>query len=56
MDHPDMPNVSSIAFNTETGTPPYGPHGVATGGIIGAAANNNIGISGVAPDVTLMYK
>jgi len=55
--HPDFNNVSPISFNTETGAQPsvvLGDHGVAVAGIIGASANNGLGVAGVAPNVQLM--
>jgi subtilisin family serine protease len=58
LDHPDMPNMSSLSFDTTTGTSPsevQGDHGTACAGIIGAARNNGgLGVAGVAPDTTLM--
>lgn len=55
--HPDFDNIGSVSFDSETGTSPsiiQGPHGVAVAGVIGATANNGLGISGVAPGVQLM--
>ncbi|WP_256006805.1 S8 family serine peptidase [Pedobacter deserti] len=55
--HPDFTNISATSFDSETGTSPsilYGAHGVACAGIIGATRNNNLGIAGIAPDITLM--
>lgn len=57
LNHPDMTNISSISFNTETGTSPslvLGPHGVPVGGIVAATSNNNQGVVGVAPQTTLL--
>ncbi|MGK7899359.1 MAG: S8 family serine peptidase, partial [Xenococcus sp. (in: cyanobacteria)] len=57
LDHPDMPNISALSFDTVTGTSPSvvrGSHGTACAGIVGAAQNNSQGISGVAPNITLM--
>lgn len=55
LQHPDLPNVnhSCDLFNNPTGTV-YGSHGTACAGIIGATANNNIGVAGVAPDCSIM--
>jgi hypothetical protein len=55
--HPDFNNISPISFDSETGTVPSvvrGEHGVAVAGVIGASANNNLGVAGVAPSVQLM--
>ncbi len=55
--HPDFNNISNVSFDTETGTSPSvirGNHGVAVAGIIGATANNGIGVAGVAPNAQLM--
>lgn len=55
--HPDFNNISPISFDTETGTSPSivrGDHGVAVAGVIGASANNSLGVAGVAPGVQLM--
>jgi subtilisin family serine protease len=56
--HPDFGNISPISFDSETGTSPatmiYGNHGVAVAGIIGATANNGLGVAGVAPNIQLM--
>ncbi|MGE0930303.1 S8 family serine peptidase [Peijinzhouia sedimentorum] len=58
IDHPDFNNISTISFDTETGISPattiYGNHGVAVAGVVGATANNSLGIAGVAPNVELM--
>jgi len=58
LDHPDMPNMSSLSYDTVTDTSPSqvrGSHGTACAGIIGAARNNgDLGVAGVAPDTTLM--
>ncbi|MEM7134135.1 MAG: S8 family serine peptidase [Chloroflexota bacterium] len=57
LNHPDMPNISPLSFDTVNGTSPSqvrGNHGTACAGIVGAARNNSIGVAGVAPDITLM--
>ncbi|MFD2035736.1 S8 family serine peptidase [Belliella marina] len=55
--HPDFINISPISFDTENGTTPSvvrGDHGVPVAGVIGATQNNNLGVSGVSPEVQLM--
>jgi len=55
--HPDFNNISPISFDTDTGTSPSiirGDHGVPVAGIIGASANNALGVAGIAPNVQLM--
>jgi len=55
--HPDMPNIYPISFDTESGTSPsqvLGPHGTACAGIIGASSDNNLGVSGIASGCPLM--
>jgi len=57
LDHPDLTNMSNLSFDTETGSSPSivrGDHGTACSGIIGANADNEIGIAGIAPDCQLM--
>ena len=57
LNHPDMPNISASSYDTVNGTSPSqvrGNHGTACAGIIGAARNNNLGVAGVAPKITLM--
>ena len=58
LDHPDLQNnVYHLSFDTETNASPsgiYGYHGTACAGIVGAIKDNDIGISGVAPDCKLM--
>jgi subtilisin family serine protease len=54
--HPDL-NISPNSYDTETATSPSivrGNHGTACAGIIGAQANNGIGVAGIAPDCPLM--
>lgn len=54
--HEDL-NIYSVSYNTETQTSPsvvYGEHGTACAGIIGAVANNNKGVAGIAPDCPIM--
>lgn len=56
LDHPDMPNVSTSSFDTTNGSSPSivrGSHGTACAGIVGAI-RNDAGVSGVAPEITLM--
>lgn len=54
MNHPDLiNNVFGTGFDSTTGTSPSqvrGSHGTACAGIIGAVQNNNLGVSGVAPE------
>lgn len=55
--HPDLANVSSVSYDTESGTSPsvvYGNHATPIAGIIGATSNNNKGVSGIAPDCRIM--
>lgn len=57
LNHPDLPNMHAISYNTETDTSPsqvLGNHGVACAGIIGADSNNGTGIAGIAPDSPIM--
>lgn len=57
LNHPDMPNMSALSFDTVNGTSPSqvrGNHGTACAGVIGASRNNNLGVAGVAPNITLM--
>jgi subtilisin family serine protease len=54
--HPDFGSFSTQSFDAQTGTlgsQVRGYHGVFVAGII-AAQHNNIGISGVSPNITLM--
>ncbi|NOQ27826.1 MAG: S8 family serine peptidase [Bacteroidales bacterium] len=56
--HPDLPNMYHLSYDTEEGTSPskiYGDlgHGIACAGIIGAAVNDK-GIAGIAPNCQLM--
>jgi subtilisin family serine protease len=54
MNHPDLSaNVFGNGYDATTGTSPSqvrGSHGTACAGIIGAVQNNNLGVSGVAPE------
>lgn len=55
--HPDLINMFPLSYDTESDTSPsqvLGSHGTACAGIIGAAADNNEGIAGIAPDCQLM--
>lgn len=58
MNHPDLQgNTFGTGFNTGTGTSPaqvLGSHGTACAGIIAASQDNNVGVSGVAPNARLM--
>lgn len=56
LDHEDL-NCDTTSYNAHTGASPsvvYNAHATKVAGIIGAKANNNIGISGVAPNVKIM--
>ena len=59
--HTDLvANLSPLSFNVDTGTSPsvlstqQPDHGTFVAGICGAAQNNNLGITGVAPNSTLI--
>lgn len=58
MNHPDLSaNVNGSGFDAETNSSPSvvrGSHGTACAGIVGAVQNNNIGISGVSPNIDLV--
>jgi subtilisin family serine protease len=58
MNHPDLAAVTfGTGYDATTNTTPSqvrGSHGTACAGITGAVANNNLGISGVAPGGRLM--
>jgi len=57
LSHPDLTNIYSSSFDTESGTSPsklLGNHGTAVGGIVGADADNSKGIAGIAPLGQLM--
>ena len=50
--HPDLNNISTICYDIESGTNSnvvYNSHGTWCAGVIGATANNNIGVAGIAP-------
>mgnify|MGYP002623106982 CR=1 FL=1 len=57
LNHPDMPNMASVSYDTVTGSSPsqvHGSHGTACAGIVGAVRNNTQGVAGIAPGTTLM--
>lgn len=58
INHPDLiDNVLGLGFNVMNGVESsytYGKHGTACAGIIGAVADNEIGIAGVAPNTNLI--
>ncbi|RAW02878.1 S8 family serine peptidase [Pseudochryseolinea flava] len=58
MTHPDLAgNIFGTGFDSESGTSPalvLGNHGTACAGIIGAIQDNNVGVTGVAPNTRLM--
>ena len=58
MSHPDLErNIFGSGYDATTGTTPSrirGSHGTACAGIIGAQQDNEIGISGVAPNCQLI--
>lgn len=57
LNHPDLPNMHALSYNSETNTSPsqvLGDHGTAVAGIIGANENNTIGVAGIAPDSPIM--
>jgi serine protease len=58
MNHPDLAgNTFGTGFDTESGTTPaqvLGDHGTACAGIIAAIQDNNIGVTGVAPNARIM--
>lgn len=57
MGHPDLPNIHTDSYDTESGTSPslvLGPHGTAVSGIAGADVDNSEGIAGIAPYGQLM--
>jgi subtilisin family serine protease len=57
LDHPDLTNMYPLSYDTETGkfeSVVYDPHGTACAGIIGANSNNELGVSGIAPNCPLM--
>jgi len=50
-------NISTASFNSQTGTSPSGTphfHGTHVAGIVGASRNNNLQVTGVAPQSKLM--
>jgi subtilisin family serine protease len=55
--HPDLTNFSPYSYDTESDSSPsqvYGDHGTACAGIIGATANNNLGVAGIASGCPIM--
>ena len=57
LNHPDLTNMYPISYDTESESSPsqvLGNHGTACAGIIGATANNNLGVCGIAPNCPLM--
>lgn len=58
MSHMDLiQNISSLSFDTETGTSPaklYADHGTHCAGIAAAVRNNGVQIAGVAPDAKIV--
>lgn len=64
LDHPDMLMVSSNSWDATSQSSPakqylyngktYNNHGTGVASIIGANINNDIGIAGIAPNVTLL--
>lgn len=58
MNHPDLAgNTFGTGFDSESGTTPaqvLGDHGTACAGIVAAIQDNNIGVTGVAPNARLM--
>jgi subtilisin family serine protease len=53
MNHPDLPNMFYLSYDTESGTQPsqvLGLHGTACAGIIGASTDSGDGIAGIAPN------
>lgn len=58
MNHPDMSaNIFGTGFDTESGTTPalvLGSHGTACAGIVAAVDDNSLGVTGVAPNSSLM--
>ncbi|WP_025743061.1 S8 family serine peptidase [Aquimarina pacifica] len=58
LDHPDLVNrIHGTGFDANNGTTPAtvrGSHGTACAGIVSAEQDNNLGVSGVAPDSELI--
>lgn len=57
LNHPDLINMHPSSYDTESGTSPsqvLGDHGTACAGIIGAASNNSLGVTGIAPSCRIM--
>lgn len=55
--HLDVSFLYSYSFDAHTGTYPaqvYDPHGTQCAGIIGAYSDNNHGITGIAPDCSII--
>lgn len=56
-DHPDLTNIYPLSLDSERDRQPsvvVGSHGTACAGIIGANADNDLGVAGIAPDCPLM--
>ena len=57
LNHPDLPNMFPISYDAETFSSPSiirGNHGTNCAGIIGAKADNTIGVAGIAPECPIM--
>ncbi len=57
LNHPDLNNMYHLSYDARYDTTPSvlcGPHGTRCAGIIGASANNNIHIAGIAPNSPIM--
>lgn len=56
LQHEDLPNITSSydLFDHQSQDEIYGPHGTACAGIIGASADNNVGVAGISPNCQLM--
>ena len=57
LEHPDLTNIYRLSYDTERDQSPsllFGTHGTRCAGIIGANADNDIGVAGIAPDCQIM--